>query len=82
MLHDTEDSHSFILSRVGNILNESSRNNLAVVGREFEKKLLALETRFNNRINEATQSQNTQDLSIYVGKLKIILSPVKIRGET
>ena len=28
MMHDTEDTHSFILSRVGHILNESSRNNL------------------------------------------------------
>ena len=72
VMHDTEDTHSFILSRVGHILNESSRNNLADVGREFEKKLLALESRFNNRINEATQSQNTQDLSIYIGKLAII----------
>jgi len=72
MMHDTEDTHSFILSRVGHILNESSRNNLADVGREFEKKLLALESRFNNRINEVTQSQNTQDLSIYIGKLAII----------
>ena len=72
MMHDTEDTHSFILSRVGHILNESSRNNLADVGREFEKKLLALESRFNNRINEVTQSQNKQDLSIYIGKLAII----------
>ena len=67
LMHDTEDTHSFILSRVGHILNESSRNNLADVGREFEKKLLALESRFNNRINELTQSQDTQDLSIYIG---------------